>query len=120
MHLIVEGLPPDAVEIDLTEESIQAALESRLRSARLYDSEAIDWLYIRVNVLGVAYSIDLRFFKQVHDLDSNETGAAATWDEGSVGMHGGDAGFILSSISRYMDRFLVEFLRVNEEACSQR
>ena len=120
MSLVVEGLPSGAAEINLTDESIQAALESRLRSARLYDSEGIDWLYIGVNVVGAAFSIELKFFKRVHDVDSDETGSAATWDIASTGTHGGDAGYILSSISMYMDRFLVEFLRVNEEACEQR
>ena len=120
MRLVVEGLPPDAAEINLSEESIQAALESRLRSARLYDSVGIDRLYSRVNVVGAAFSIELEFMKVVQDLDSDETRLASTWETGSTGTHGSDAGYILSAISRHMDRFLVEFLRVNETACEQR
>ena len=40
MGLVVEGVPPDASEIGLTRESIIAAVESRLRAARLYDADA--------------------------------------------------------------------------------
>ena len=45
---------------------------------------------------------------------------ASTWHSGAVGTHGDDASYILSAVSRYMDRFLVEYLRVNEEACGTR
>ena len=66
MHLIVESLPPDALEIGLTVNSIQAAAESRLRSARLYDSSraASNYLYINVNVVGRAFSTGLKYNKK--------------------------------------------------------
>ena len=38
---------------------------------------------------------------------------------GSTGTHGGDAGFILSAVSQHLDKFLVEYLRVNEENCGR-
>ena len=40
MRLIVERLPATAAEINLTEAALQAAVESRLRSARLFDADA--------------------------------------------------------------------------------
>lgn len=117
MDLVVEGLPPDASEIGLTEESIVATAESRLRAARLYDAEATHYLYINVNVLGPAFSRSLELKKRVHDLSSDTISLATTWGTGSIGTHGGDAGYILSSVSQAMDRFLVAFFRVNEAAC---
>ena len=36
---------------------------------------------------------------------------ATTWEKGGIGTHGGDAAYILSGISGYMDEFLVEYLR---------
>lgn len=41
MALVVERLPPDAARIGLTVDSLQAAVESRLRAARLHDSEVL-------------------------------------------------------------------------------
>lgn len=121
IDLLIEGLPPDASKINLTRESIQITAESRLRSARLYHSEARYTLYINVNMVGPAYSVSLDFKKPVRDFFSNDLfGMATTWNIGSIGLHGSNGGFILSSISQLMDRFLVEYLRVNEKSCQKR
>ena len=120
MDLVVEDLPGGVLTIGLTKEAIQAAVESRLRSARLYDSRASHYLYVNVNVVGRAFSIRLEFNKQVRDILSGDTGRATTWNLGATGTHGGSANYIVSSVSRHMDKFLVEFLRVNEKACGKR
>ena len=119
MRLVVEDLHSDASDIGLTKASIQAAAESRLRSARLYDSTPFTYpyLYINVNVVGGAFSISLQYSKRVYDPLSDSNGLATTWIIGSAGTHGGRADFILSFVSRHMDKFLVEFLRVNEGSC---
>ena len=123
MYLVVESLSPHASKIGLTKEAIRAAAESRLRSARLYRSTLsapYHHLYINVNVDGRGLSISLRFKKIVHDPLSGNTGVATTWNTGGAGTHGGNANYILSLLSQYMDEFLVEFLRVNEKACEKR
>ena len=123
MRLLVEGLHDGASKIGLTKEALQAAAESRLRSARLYRStlaHPYHYLYVNVNVFGRAFSIRLEFNKQVRDILSGDTSGAATWKVGSVGTHGGNANYIVSSVSQHMDEFLVEFLRVNEKACEKR
>ena len=115
MALVVENLPPDASKIGLTVDSLQAAaVESRLRAARLYDSEVLSpRLYVNVNVVGGAFSIRFQYDKLFYDPLSGFTNIAATWDIGSTGTHGGDAGYILSWVSQYMDQFLLEFLELN-------
>ena len=120
MQIFVEELDEDAANIGLTEGPILAAAESRLRSARLYSTEADQYLYINVNVVDVAFSARLEFNKVVSDPLSGERLYATTWNIGSFGTHAGDSGFILSDISQHLDKFLVEFLRVNEEACGKR
>ena len=75
-------------QIGLTEESIQAAVESRLRSARLYDADASPYLYVNVNVVGRAFSARLEYNKTVYDQISTERGLATTWKIGSAGTHG--------------------------------
>ena len=39
------------------------------------------------------------------------------WETGSYGTHGGDADYILQAVSERLDRFILEYLRVNETAC---
>ena len=120
MRLLVEGLDDDAAAIGLNKAALQAAAESRLRAARLYteDPERADWayLYVNVNVVNPAYSISASYRKKVTDA-FGESGLATTWSSDSAGQSS-KAGFIVSSLSRHMDRFLTAYLRVNEEACS--
>ena len=93
MKLAVEVLNDDAGKIGLTKARLQAAAESRLRSARLFDSDVTaPWLYVNVNVSGTAFSIRLEYKKLVLDPASGEPGFAATWNTGSTGTHGGKAG----------------------------
>ena len=124
IRLIVESLSNnDAADMDLTKERIQTLAESHLRAARLYDAEARPYLYVRVGVLvsenqrGGAYSIDVSFKKYLRDGVSEQNGFAETWETGSYGTHGRDAGFILQSVSEHLDSFVLEYLRVNEAAC---
>ena len=120
MRLVVEELNEAATKIGLTREAIQAAAESRLRSARLYSAEAVPHLYIQVTVAGQAFNAATQYKKRVHDPLSGFRFLAPTWNISSTGTHGGNSGYILSGVSRYLDQFLVEFLRVNEEACAKR
>ena len=141
--LFVEGLSADASKIGLTAAALQAAVESRLRAARLYAStlslpeseqEALalwralrlhrsaltPYLYVNVHVAGNAFHVRLGYQKWVHDSLSDLSGRVTTWDTGSTGTHGDDASYILSSVSQDMDQFLLEFLRVNDDACEKR
>lgn len=119
--LRIESLSSDAAQIGLTQESIQAAVESRLRSARIYTSDreqsSFAYLYVNVTVVGGAVSWSLEFRKVVHDIASDLELQASTWEVGGTGTHGNDSGYILSAISHGMDLFLVDYLRVNESSC---
>ena len=119
MALIVEELSDDAAEIELTEERIQTMAESRLRAARLFTSTtpADTYLYVRVSVVEVAFSMNLAFNKRVSDSLSGESFRAATWNSDSTGTHGRNADYILQGLSERLDRFVLEYLRVNEAAC---
>lgn len=125
MDLIVEGLPGDAVEIGLTRTRIQTIAESRLRAARLYDEDATPYLYVRVGVQVSAsgrdgmYTAKVSYRKSLWDSVSIQSGTAETWDSGAYGMHDGDAGYIVQEVSEHLDRFILEYLRVNEDACSR-
>ncbi len=118
MPLVIEELPEDASDIRLTKDAISAAVESRLRGARIYsDSSFKDYLYININVAGQAFSISAEFKKVVYDVQSETSLFATTWDKGLTGTHGKDSGYILSALSGLMDQFILEYLKINEEAC---
>ncbi len=81
------------------------------------------FLHVSVSVLasenrrGGALTIEVLFRKHLRDIVSDRIGYATTWESGNYGMHSGDAGFILQAVSEHLDRFLLEYLRVNETAC---
>ena len=118
MRLIVEGVSEDAVEFDLTDERIRVAAESRLRAARLYtDGVSAPYLYVRVSVNGSAFYIEVSYKKFLFDSASGVPGYAQSWNVGGIGTHGRDSGFVLQAVSEYVDGFILEYLRVNEDAC---
>lgn len=121
MELVVKDLSADAASIGLTMETLQAAAESRLRAARLYTEDLAKangaHLYVNVAVTRTAFSLLMEYRKHLHDPVSDEIAIAVTWREGSTGGHGRDSGFLVQSLSEKLDKFLVEYLRVNEEDC---
>ncbi len=117
MQLVVEDLSAGAVEVGLQRQDIEVAVRSRLRSARMYSDHGTSGLYIRVNVVGNAFSIDIDYRKILHDFYSDISSHATTWDIGATGTHGRDSGYILSKVSQYIDTFIDEYLRVNGPDC---
>ena len=121
IDLLVEHLGDDAVKMGLTREAIATTVRSRLRATRLYrrSSRPYPYLYVKVDTLsgggGTAVNVSLEFTKQVLDRISGHHGAASTWDTGAVGW--ADAASILSTVSQLTDKFIDEYLRVNESAC---
>ena len=125
-----------AREIGLTSENVNAAVESRLRGARLYTTERSDSafdsrlrggllyahistrsLHVDVRVLGTAFSSTLRFGKLLHDPASGTRGLADTWVDHVLGTHGRDGTYVLDTVSELLDRFIARYLRVNETSC---
>lgn len=108
-------------QIGLAKDSVQAAAESRLRSAQLYEnSDGTPFLSIMIRVYRFAFSINVRYHKRVFDYQSGLSFGTVTWKRDTLGSHGGNSEFILSSVSELLDNFLEEFLRVNHEACEKR
>ena len=109
-------------KLGLTKADIQAAVESRLRGARLYTTKlATPYLRIGITIVGNAFSVHLQLIKRLSDdTYSQMYGLATTWEDGYTGTHGGGFGggsFILSSLSQLLDRFIADYLRINEAAC---
>lgn len=122
VRLAVADLSPDAKKINLTKEAIINSVESRLRSGRILSDKSIYLLYTVVSVTEDAFAIQLKFYKRVRDYhfpDELPYGPAITWSTGSFGIHDKTANYILSALSVHVDKFLVEYFRVNEKACNK-
>ena len=125
MRLVVESLHQHAGRGDLTTAQIRNAAESRLRAAGIYDPEAASSLYINVNAGSPEkgsrhfpfYNINVAYRRPLLDLRLAWYGLADTWSTGSTGQ--GDSSYILSALSRYLDKFLVDYLRVRDSKACQ-
>lgn len=124
LNLHVEGLDADALDIGLKEDDIIKSVQSRLRSARIFDINEETVLYVQVSILprtflsrGV-YLIDFNLEKVLHDRASGISNFAATWESGSFGIVGDGSEGVLSEVSKHADKFIDEYLRVNAAACS--
>ena len=123
-HLLVEELPDDAKEIRLTVEAIEVTVRSRLRAARLYTAGLptfLDpYLYVSISANTDTFYSTFEYNKPLRDDATGFLIHAETWDLSGLGRHGGDAAYVLSILAQNTDEFIDEYLRVNEEACSQR
>jgi len=72
---------------------------------------------VRVTVINHAYSIDLRLNQMATLHLSGNKLVVTSWDLGATGTHGGDARYILTSLSEKVDDFIDKYLAVNEKAC---
>lgn len=118
VYVVIEDLSADAHRIGLTKQAVVAAVESRLRAARIYtDKRNTPYLHVVVNVLGTGHSIEIELHKWLFDNTiSMRSGTATTWQKSALGAHT-DASFILAGVSQLMDLFIADYLRINEIAC---
>ena len=112
LSLDVEG--DEADEIDLTVERVRRVAESRLRSARLYDSDpGFPSLWVTV-LTGPAFVRLIELKKWTRDEMTGLRSPATTWQVLGYGTHAADAGFIMQGLSEQLDGFILEYLRANE------
>ena len=104
--------------IELSEEAIRKVAKNRLRIARLYTTSRY-WnrVTVGVTIVGAAVAVIVSFNKLLLCPVTKEVWEATTWTTGHVGAHGGDADYVISHVSKNLDKFLVEYLRVNNKAC---
>ena len=124
MDFVVESLGSEGSErTGLTRKAIENAVEARLRAARLFTPTAEQlndkeqYLYINVNIIGHAFSVDVRLTRYLNDLGYGFGGFATVWNSGSTGTSN-SGNYILGAVSQHLDRFIASYLRVNEAYCS--
>ena len=125
MALVVDLEPESsAKEIGLTKQAIINAAASRLRGARLFASFeeqtlSLQYLHLVVAMHDSAYVANLYLKRYLDDLGFGMPGIATGWSTGNVGLHGGNAQYLLGIVSEFFDNFLASYLRVNEAYCSR-
>ena len=125
MRLIVWPTGQKATAMGLTVHSLEVAVRSRLRGARVYTEDSSEALWTRLSIIvnvnadvpGFSTSVEYqKFVRDFHD----QTGYAIVWVRGKFGTHGENASFIRNGVAETIDAFLDEYLRVNDAACKER
>ena len=103
----------------LTEEEIQVTVESRLRSARLYDAgeDADAELNVVVSVVNSDFKASLAYSRYLQNSAGFSDWMKTWWIEREATHGNYSSGYILSKVSKLSDTFVAEYLRVNESAC---
>ena len=117
VDLLIEHLSEDELSIGLSEESIESTIRSRLRSARIFNEDHYDYIYVQIGVLDSAWTVNMELRKIVRDMSSEEMNSAQTWSNGRIGTHANDHQYILGSLATMTDQFVDEYFRVNDSAC---
>ena len=110
---------------DTFEDSVRAAVESRLRGARLYggltssSTPSVGLLRIVVNrgsgLFGISVGLQKRLFDPITGLRSH---AYADYRGGGYSSFGsGSPEYVRSVLADHLDRFIADYLRVNADAC---
>jgi hypothetical protein len=119
--VVVEGLSADAGSIGLTKERIRTRVELKLRSAGLTPSNDVNknnaYLYVNIGVIRNAYNISVEYKRLVDFTTGNlrYQKMATTQNFSNAGMHGNDAAYIMNVLNILLDRFLNEYLKVNQK-----
>ena len=123
MRLVVLPLGEEEVAHGLSHRTIRFAVESRLRAARLYRptprSGPLE-LRLLVSVVDGAFSVTILLQRTVANAGLGFPGHVGLAMRPVLGVHANDPAFVTHSLSELMDRFLVEYLRANEQACAMK
>lgn len=114
----ISKTPKTGNMIEFTEDDVQNSAESRLRGAHIYGSKFnFPSLDILIGIYWNFFSMSLELRKTLADTHSQIHGGAITWADSYLGVFSDRGGYILSNLSRALDHFIADYLRVNEQAC---
>jgi hypothetical protein len=116
----------DDGKLGITEDDVRTKVELRLRQASIRPHLSSEdwtkiggngWVSVQVRTLGAAFSLDVIFMRDASWILPNSSPAShlsAVWSKGTVGVHGHDRAFVLSSVVDAMDHFLNAYLKANQ------
>ena len=124
LYLLVRNQDEGAKKIGLTTQQLEIAARSRLRAARIYSAEVQSgtqgFFYVNADIgKGGTFLVSVELWKWLKDELRGITGfwRATTWETYVYGTHGQDPTTIVSLVSQLTDKFIDEYLRVNEDSC---
>jgi len=112
----VAPLAEDTRGIGLTENMLRTTVENRLRGAGIHDGDADVHAWVRVSVVGNAFSVRVLFRPRVHRPGLGSA-FVTTWGMPATGIHGHDIGHVLDVVAERSELFADEYLRINADAC---
>ena len=108
------------LEEELTDSVLEEVVFTGLRSAGLLgETEKPPFLYVAVGVVHWAYVVRVELLKLVTDRETDIAGATPTWRTYRYGIHSGDPAHVVSSVGTALQRFLEDYLLVNESVCGE-
>ena len=121
--ILYVGLDEGAKKLGITEKSVRNLVESRLRSARIYDEKSSSsFLGVGMSVQnpdkvgGRTFSVQVNFFQLVSSPGGYDF--AITWSRENIGtLYSRDKDFVLSPLPEYIDEFINGYLKVNQKDC---
>lgn len=111
MNLMIESMPSDIAAIGLSKAQLDDLAESRLRAIDLYTADGMTALHVTAS----QYAVQQQYRKPVVDVASSETVSIWTFPE-SASVGEWTAIGALLEVSKSLDLFLAEYLRINESA----
>lgn len=136
MALLVHTLTPQTItealslypaNFQLENIDVETAVRNRLHAAHvpiIKPSPSVSsGLSVFVRVVGETFEIDIRYRKRLIDPISGEAGLVKTWELSDPAYvipraHNGDPEYILYWVSKYTDKFIDEYKRVNGGTCA--
>ena len=124
LNLLVGDMSRDADRMGLTQTAVVAAVESRLRGARLMSDESTgEVLSVGIQVMALRTGREVVFLTELsldRFMEDNGFGRArmmTAWSDGSIGISDWTDQFVMGSLSKVIDRFVSSYLRANGAVC---
>ena len=124
LNLVVGDMPSDADRIGLRKAAVVAAVESRLRGARMMSDEFTgEALIVGIDVLAVGtadevvFSVNVSLVRYMEDNGFGKAELMGAWKAGTLGIAHSTDQFVLGSLSKVIDRFVSNYLRANGAVC---
>lgn len=106
-----------AEKIGLDASDIEHAVESRLRSARLFTERGTQSLNVTIHLGERVFSANVALKRSISDTGYGVSGVVTIWHTGYIGTYDSKE-IILQSLTRSLDTFLTTYLRINDAACA--
>ena len=112
MGLRVESVPSDLAAVGLSSTQVTSLAEGRLQLIDLFEADALTTLRVEAS----RHAVQVQYLKPVVDVASSETETIQTYSS-SAKVRDGTVASVLLELSKLLDSFLLEYLRVNGSAC---